>query len=64
MHFVVPDSANQPLTERKKDDKSSRFTYKAQRCHEHVKKSNPSANEFAVCNASLGSGAYRKRKKG
>lgn len=61
---LIPDSWGADLQERSAsipNDPDSRFTYKAQRCHKHVKHRGGVTNPYAVCNASLGKhGAYRK----
>jgi hypothetical protein len=60
VNFITPDSWGTPLTEKAKGyDEDSRFTHKAQRCHQHVE--GQVANKYAVCNKSIGKhGAYKK----
>jgi hypothetical protein len=54
------DDAITPLSE-KHIKKDSMFTAKAQRCHGHV--SGKVDNKYAVCNAALGSRAYKKKHR-
>jgi hypothetical protein len=60
MRLPIPDSNGERLSE-KHIKKDSMFTAKAQRCHGHVK--GKVANKYAVCNASLGSSAYKKKHR-